>query len=30
MDEDKAMEFLLDKIKRTKCNVEFFEAMRRD
>jgi transcription termination factor Rho len=29
MDELEAMEFLLDKIKATKSNAEFFESMRR-
>jgi transcription termination factor Rho len=29
MDELEAMEFLLDKIKATKNNAEFFESMRR-
>ena len=29
MDELEAMEFLLDKVKGTKSNTEFFESMRR-
>jgi len=29
MDELEAMEFLLDKVKATKSNGEFFESMRR-
>jgi len=29
MDEIEAMEFLLDKIKATKTNNDFFDAMRR-
>jgi transcription termination factor Rho len=29
MDELEAMEFLLDKVKATKNNAEFFESMRR-
>jgi len=29
MDELEAMEFLLDKVKQTKSNTEFFESMRR-
>jgi transcription termination factor Rho len=29
MDELEAMEFLLDKVKATKSNAEFFESMRR-
>jgi transcription termination factor Rho len=29
MDELEAMEFLLDKVKQTKANAEFFDAMRR-
>ena len=29
MDDMEAMEFLLDKIKATKNNAEFFDAMRR-
>jgi transcription termination factor Rho len=29
MDELEAMEFLLDKIKATKNNAEFFDSMRR-
>jgi transcription termination factor Rho len=29
MDELEAMEFLLDKVKQTKNNAEFFDAMRR-
>jgi transcription termination factor Rho len=29
MDELDAMDFLLDKVKQTKTNSEFFEAMRR-
>ncbi|MGI8894468.1 MAG: transcription termination factor Rho, partial [Casimicrobiaceae bacterium] len=29
MDELEAMEFLLDKVKQTKSNVDFFDSMRR-
>jgi len=29
MDEVEAMEFLLDKVKQTKSNSEFFDLMRR-
>jgi transcription termination factor Rho len=29
MDELEAMEFLLDKVKATKTNADFFESMRR-
>jgi transcription termination factor Rho len=29
MDDIEAMEFLLDKIKATKSNAEFFDSMRR-
>ena len=29
MDELEAMEFLLDKVKQTKNNVDFFDSMRR-
>jgi transcription termination factor Rho len=29
MDELEAMEFLIDKVKQTKNNAEFFDSMRR-